>query len=121
MNNPPFTLQRLLACAVGFLVLQAGVASAQSTSESRFEEAHQAYERNHWADAYTSFVALADSGHPKAARIAWHMWRHGQGLYNTTFPASVDQVQRWSRLADCDDVAATPECDSLQAGSKSKR
>lgn len=83
----------------------AGVVAAQNTSNAglreRFDDAMSAYERNHWLQAYESFVELAQLGHTEAARISLQMWRYGPALYGTRFVASPHQVEQWARISGC--------------------
>lgn len=65
------------------------------TIYSILESAEIAYEKNHWIDAFINYAELADSGHPLASSIAYHMWRHGEPLYKTEFKATLDQVKKW--------------------------
>jgi hypothetical protein len=106
-----------LSHAVAALVLLVGAVSAQpartTDAEQALDAALVAYERNHWDAAYAAFTALADRGHPEAARFALQMWRHGPALYRRSFVASEQQLGRWSRLWGCGSELADPAC--LQA------
>ena len=105
VNTGPALLLAAAAVLALVLVLFAGAASAQPTRPAdageSFDNAMQAYERNHWQAAYAGFAALADAGDPEAARIATQMWRHGPALYRTSFEAKAQQLERWSRLWGC--------------------
>lgn len=83
----------------------AGVEAAQNTSNAglreRFDDAMSAYERNHWLQAYGSFVELAHLAHAEAARVSLQMWRYGQALYGTPFVASLHQLEQWARMSGC--------------------
>jgi hypothetical protein len=111
---PVLLLSATCAVLVLVLALQAGTASAQpahSAEDTRtFDAAMVAYERNHWDAAYAAFTTLADRGHPEAARMAAQMWRHGPALYHTSFAASAQQVERWSRSWGCAGEAAGRAC-----------
>ena len=75
-----------------------------------------AYERNHWDEAFTALVRLADRGHPDAARVALQMWRYGPILYRASFSASAAQVERWTQLWGCGRDATSHACKfTLQA------
>lgn len=77
-------------------------ASAQPLAETAgavaFDAAQAAYQRNHWPEAFAAFVALADVGHPEAARIALQMYHYGPALYGSRFHASPAQSQRWAAI-----------------------
>lgn len=84
--------------------------SAPPTVAQRFYAALGEYERNHWPEAYATLSALADSGHPKAARMALLMWRHGPALYGHEFVASADQLARWKKCWGCGADAVGASC-----------
>ena len=105
-SSPLRTLATALARAALLGALFAGIAAGAQTpaaidTAAAFDNALVAYERNHWDSAYAAFTALADQGHPEAARLALQMWRHGPGLYRQSFPASAHQLARWSRVWRC--------------------
>ncbi len=74
---------------------------AADTDDMAFGDAMVSYERNHWREAYDALSALADRGHPEAARIALQMWRYGPTLYGSGFGAAPMQRQRWVHAAAC--------------------
>jgi hypothetical protein len=78
--------------------------------QERFQEAMQAYERNHWSLAFLLLSALADTGHADSARVALQMWHHGPALYRGEFHASARQIQRWTLLWGCAGDATGREC-----------
>ena len=93
-------LQALLLAASG--PAQAGSASpclveAPSAVE-RFDEAMQAYERNHWPQAFDAFALLSEAGHANAARMVMQMHRHGPRLYGQQFPLTTLQLQRLAQI-----------------------
>lgn len=55
----------------------------------------QAYERNHWPQAFEAFRQLAEQGHVDAARLVMQMHWHGARLYGQRFALSPLQVQRF--------------------------
>lgn len=102
----------LFATATLALAASAG-AHVPATPAAELEAALQAYERNHWLEAYATLSTLADRGHPEASRLALLMWRHGPALYGQRFEAHATQRAGWLLHADCgapcrpDPVAAT--------------
>ena len=62
---------------------------------SKFQQAAEAYESNHWVKAFTNYGDLADAGHDEAARIAYQMWLYGIPLYSIRFSATPEQLKRW--------------------------
>jgi hypothetical protein len=104
-SSPLRTLATALARAALLGALFAGITAGAQTpaaidTAAAFDNALVAYERNHWDSAYAAFTALADQGHPEAARLALQMWRHGPGLYRRRFlPAHTAGC--WSRVWRC--------------------
>ena len=90
-------ISTLAACV--FSTATAATAADAAKSETAFTEAMEQYEQGKWSGAYGRFVALADHGHPEAARIALLMQRHGVKLYGSDWGASQPQVDRWTKLA----------------------
>ena len=81
----------------------ASAARAQALDE-RFDDAMQAYERNHWPQAFQAFQQLAEQGHVDAARLVMQMHRHGNRLYGQGFalgPLQVQRICQQSRLPNC--------------------
>ena len=103
--------RHVVGVAAAFCLGAAATASAGAKSDpsaervgvghaaSALDEAQRAYEEGRWAVAYHALAALADVGHPEAARIAWLMHRHGLPLYRTVLPASDAQRLRWQHLS----------------------
>lgn len=94
----------LSATAQVMPAVQAGNAAVQATAadvatEARFQRAMQAYEIQHFQQAYDSLVRLADEGHAEAARIALLMARHGRSLYGSDLQATHLQRQAWLESA----------------------
>ena len=94
----------LFFCAVCVLSMQT---SAQNTagdeiskSLSASQLAAEAYEKNHWQDAFTNYAYLADTGNNEAARIAYQMWRYGAPLYVTQFSATPAQLENWRKYQE---------------------
>jgi hypothetical protein len=92
------------------LLVMALAAGAARASEEPFTVAMLRYERNQWAAAYAALTALADQGHPEAARIAWQMWRYGPQLYGTEFAATTRQLERWAQWWRCGGDATVAGC-----------
>jgi hypothetical protein len=65
---------------------------------SKSQQAAEAYEKNHWTDAFAAYSILADTGDADAARIAYQMWKYGVPLYATEFLATPFQLKRWLSL-----------------------
>jgi hypothetical protein len=86
--------------AVGLLSTAIAVSAANTKkTETAFEEAMTHYKQGKWSGAYGRFAALADHGHPEAARIALVMLRHGQEMYGSQWGASQPQINQWTKLA----------------------
>ena len=88
----------LSLCAIGPALAQtptgATAAAEVSTPEAlnhRHAEALQAYERNHWPQAFSAFMVLANQGHAESARVVLLMHRHGPGLYGQDFALTASQ------------------------------
>ncbi len=82
----------------------ASVAASPLSSQvldERFDDALQAYERNHWAQAFDAFRQLAELGHADAARLVMQMHCHGPQLYGQPFALTTVQRARLSRQARC--------------------
>lgn len=95
--------RKLLMTALGLLVSMHVCAQA-ATADDAWESAELELEQNHWRAAYDGYARLADRGEVKAARMAYQMWLYAPMLYGQTFPARVDQVQRWGALCECTPV-----------------
>lgn len=62
-----------------------------------FDEAMLLMEEGLWQGAFTRLAALADTGHPQAARIAMVFVQRGALLFGGSFVASVRQRECWQR------------------------
>jgi len=83
-------------------LLASSLVAAQDTpTTSAWELAQLDMEDNHWHQAYEGFARLADEGDVRASRLVYEMWLYGPTLYGQTFPARLDQVQRWAALCEC--------------------
>lgn len=79
---------------------QAAPAPAAAAEEQRqFAEAVRLYRGGRWSGAYGRFMALADRGHARAARIALAMQRDGQAVYGALWDATPGQLEAWQRVA----------------------
>jgi hypothetical protein len=87
------------AFTVTINLTQADSAAATVAAEERrqFAEAVHLYRSGRWSAAYGRFMALADRGHARAARIALSMLRDGPQLYGTHWDAAPSQVSAWER------------------------
>ena len=90
---------RVLACAVSLLTTVATAAAQPATVE--FDAALEAYEINHWPEAYRAMSRLADGGNAEAARVALQMKRFGPALYGHRFEATPYQELSWTWLQQC--------------------
>lgn len=70
-----------------------------SKSDTAFTAAMTKYKQGQWPNAYGRFAALADHGHPEAARIALIMLRHGVTMYGSDWGATQPQIEQWTKLA----------------------
>lgn len=57
----------------------------------------QAYECNHWPQAFEALRQLAEAGHTDASRIVMQMHHHGQRLYGQPFVLTPQQRERFSQ------------------------
>ena len=83
-------------CVASLAALAAAPAAA---ADDGFAAAMGAYDEGRHALAYDRLVALADAGHPEAARIALLMLRYGPRLYGVRLAATPTQVDRWLAAA----------------------
>lgn len=74
-------------------------APGSAQERRQFAEAVHLYRSGRWSAAYGRFIALADLGHPNAARIALSMHRDSQSRYGTLWDATPQQLQDWERSA----------------------
>jgi hypothetical protein len=65
-----------------------------------FDEAMLLMEEGHWQGAFTRLAALADTGHPQAARIAMVFVQRGTSLFGGSFMASARQRECWQRAGN---------------------
>lgn len=105
-----------LLLLVFLLTVGAPHSRATPTSDALdFRAAMAAYERNHWPEAYATLSALADSGHPEAARLALQMRQFGPALYGREFVASAGQMAQWKRIWGCGGDIAVAGCQQALA------
>lgn len=89
------------------LAQPASASAAQTSShalDDRFDDAMQAYERNHWPQAFEAFRQVAEQGHVDASRLVMQMYWQGTHLYRQQFSLTPSQIQRLcqqSRLPNC--------------------
>ena len=74
---------------------------------SKSQLAAEAYEKNHWVDAFTAYAQLAETGNAHAARIAYQMWKYDVQLYSTQFSITPLQLERWRALQSTSLLAVT--------------
>jgi len=92
----PLLLVLAAACCPAIVLAQSTETSPAATP---YDQAMDAYERNHWGRAFDSLAALADAGHGEAARLAWLMSRYGVALYRAQLDAEPARRARWLALA----------------------
>ena len=102
-----------LMAAANCVQAQTVAPSTLPTVAQRFDAALMAYERNHWPAAYAELSALADSGHPEAARMALQMRQYGPALYGRWFVASAGQVALWKRSSGCSGDSTRAGCQAI--------
>lgn len=114
MHCNAILLTRPLRNASVVLAMLAAAVTAQADEVPEpaltLDAAMAAYEINHWSEAFTSLAQFADRGDAKAARIALQMWRYGPKLYQSNFPASAAQIERWTQLWSCQAAANSSPC-----------
>ena len=64
----------------------------------RFEHAMQRFQKAEWSEAFIDLRALANRGHPPAARIALMLARRGASLFGGRFHATEQERARWQSL-----------------------
>jgi len=86
---------------IGLLALGSEAALA-GTAEDDFiyRQALEFYGDGHWSAAFGRFAALAERGHPDAARIALMMVRYGPELYRSAWTVTPGQLVRWQEAAE---------------------
>ena len=89
----------LVLATTACLAIAPTQAAETAPDQSTFDQAMQAYERNHWSLAFDGLAVLADAGSGEAARLAWLMSRHGTTLYRARLDADPARRQRWLALA----------------------
>jgi hypothetical protein len=65
-----------------------------------FDEAIRLMQNGRWRASSIRLAALADGGHPQAARIAMLFVRRGTSLFGGSFHATAQQRDRWQRSSD---------------------
>lgn len=102
-NNFKFNALLISILTAGLLgVATAAPARAANPAklETMFTVAMTHYKQGKVAGAYGRFAALADQGHPEAARIALFMLGHGAQMYGSDWGASQPQIDLWTKLAN---------------------
>lgn len=69
-------------------------------AKREFDDAFALFELGRWPQAFELLGALADRGHPQAARLALLMARRGSALFGGHYGASAEQRRRWSQASD---------------------
>lgn len=89
----------LCTVALAALVTMNAAPAAAVGADDAFVAAMQRYDEGRYALAYGRLVALADAGHPEAARVALMMLRYGPQLFGAAWSATPGQVDRWLAAA----------------------
>lgn len=66
--------------------------------EAALKDAATFYRAAKWGEAFDRMSALADAGHPEAARIALFMRIYGPQMYGRYWRVEPEQEQRWERV-----------------------
>ena len=74
-------------------------APAGRWADRAFAQAMQLLHTGRRADAYGRMVALANAGHPDAARLAITMCRHGLRLYGSDWDCSPAELNEWAHVS----------------------
>lgn len=102
----------VLACALGLGMAWPAHAQTANNATStalvaageplhiRYGDAQQAYEDNHWPQAFAAFLVLATEGHADAARVVMLMHRHGPRLYGQQFAMTASQWAVMTQLGN---------------------
>jgi hypothetical protein len=89
----------LLAAGLAFNVASADPAPTFQTGEQLHAQALAQLREGRLADAYGRFVALAESGHAPAARMALWMCENGRSALGHDWDCAPHQVAQWAALA----------------------
>lgn len=91
------------AAVLGWLAAAAsaspGVAPVTSWADRAYEQSVKLLQDGRRAEAYGRIVALANAGHPDAARLAITMCRHGLQLYGSDWDCAVTELEDWARVS----------------------
>ncbi len=107
MPSPDTPTTRRLAClwlahaslAAAISLVSAPPARAQPPHpDTTWQAARHAQAEGRWKEAFASLAALADQGHPAAARDALQLWREGRSFGP---PPSDERLARWLRFSAC--------------------
>ena len=85
----------ICAAAAWTAAFMIAVPGAHGQEPTAFEHAMQAYELQHFDDAFGALARLADDGHADAARIALLMAAHGPRLFKQRFELTTARRDRW--------------------------
>lgn len=89
----------VLLCTTGLLCVPALAQDTALSAQTPFVNAMEAYEQNHWVEAFQGLSRLADKGDTEAARIALQMAKYGTALYKTVFPITGGQYEQWRKAS----------------------
>jgi len=92
IHRPSRTLARARSAAIAVALLYA--TSAWSTESAAWQDAEDAYARDHYAVALDGFQRLAAQGDARAAERAGLMLLYGERLYGTQVPRDTHRAGR---------------------------
>jgi hypothetical protein len=72
----------------------------KAVTQARFERGMARFESGQWAQAFAELSALANRGHPAAARLSMMLVRRGAALFGGSFCASDQEQRRWRQLGE---------------------
>jgi len=107
MSRVPIRPPRAVAgLALPVLALVTGLAAqaeprrpSEAPADARHARALQSFQLGRYPEAYGRFVALANAGHPGAARQALWMCEHGPALFGRQWDCGPQQVTDWAAAA----------------------
>jgi hypothetical protein len=100
MSNKPFPFDTDAMPGMRIASPDASLATRPNERARRFDAAMRLMEDGRWCQAFTRLAALADTGHPLAARIALLFVRRGALLFGGNFSASAQQRECWQRASE---------------------
>ncbi len=97
------TRQTICAAALFIFAMMASFAAPAEARSLLAERLHaqalESFRSGRFPEAYGRFIALAEAGHPTAARYALWMCEHGPDLFGKDWDCSQQQAEDWARAA----------------------